>query len=81
MEIQEILLREAPWNPNADEPTLRCLGASLQKCGIVVPLVVPALGDAHEVLSGNQRLRVLREQGTGIVPCVEGRPTTPRRGC
>ena len=75
MEVQEIpidLLREAPWNPNeADEATLRRLGASLQKFGIVVPLVVRALGDAYEVLSGNQRLRVLREQGTATVPCVE----------
>ena len=66
------LLREAPWNPNeADEPTLRRLGASLQRFGIVVPLVVRALGDGYEVLSGNQRLRVLREQGTGTAPCVE----------
>ena len=75
MEVQEIpidLLREAPWNPNeADEATLRRLGSSLQRFGIVVPLVVRTLGDAYEVLSGNQRLRVLREQGTGTAPCVE----------
>jgi ParB family chromosome partitioning protein len=75
LEIQEIpidLLREAPWNPNeADEPTLRRLGSSLQRFGIVVPLVVRALGDAFEVLSGNQRLRVLREQRTETAPCVE----------
>ena len=75
MEILEVpvdLLREAPWNPNeADEATLRRLGVSLQRFGIVVPLVVRSLGDAYEVLSGNQRLRVLREQGAATIPCVE----------
>lgn len=75
MEILDVpldLLREAPWNPNeADEATLRRLGASLQRFGLVVPLVVRAMGDAYEVLSGNQRLRVLRDQGTATVPCVE----------
>ncbi len=75
MDIQEVpvdLLRPAGWNPNeAHDATLRRLGASLRKFGIVVPLVVRAQCDAYEVLSGNQRLRVLREQGTATVPCVE----------
>ena len=66
------LLREAPWNPNeAGEGTLRRLGASLVRFGVVVPLVVRSVGDAYEVLSGNQRLKVLREQGAATVPCVE----------
>lgn len=65
-------LREAPWNPNeADAATLGRLGESLHRFGLVVPLVVRAIGDAYEVLSGNQRLRVLRDQGTATVPCVE----------
>lgn len=75
MEILEVpvdLLREAPWNPNeADDATLRRLGVSLQRFGIVVPLVVHSVGAAYEVLSGNQRLRVLRAQGVSTVPCVE----------
>ena len=75
MEVLDVpvdLLREAPWNPNeADEGMLRRLGASLQRFGIVVPLVVRAVGDAYEVLSGNQRLRVLRTQEVSSVPCVE----------
>ncbi len=66
------LLREAPWNPNeADEGTLRRLGASLERFGVVVPLVVRSVGDAYEVLSGNQRLKVLRGQGPTTAPCVE----------
>ena len=75
MEIVEVpldLLREAPWNPNeADDGTLRRLGTSLERFGVVVPLVVRSVGDAYEVLSGNQRLRVLREQGAATAPCVE----------
>jgi ParB family chromosome partitioning protein len=75
VEIVEVpldLLREAPWNPNeADEATLRRLGASMQRFGIVVPLVVRSMGDAYEVLSGNQRLKVLREQGAATAPCVQ----------
>ena len=82
MEVVEIavdLLREAPWNPNeAGEGMLRRLGASVERFGIVVPLVVRSVGDAFEVLSGNQRLRVLREQGAATIPCVEVQADDPR---
>lgn len=75
MEITEVpleLLREAPWNPNeADEATLRRLAASIGRFGTVLPLVVRPLDDAYEVLGGNQRLRIYREQGVATVPCVE----------
>jgi ParB family chromosome partitioning protein len=75
MELLDVpveMLREAPWNPNeADEATLRRLGASLARFGLVDPLVIRSVGDAYEVLSGNQRLKVLREQGASTVPCVE----------
>lgn len=75
MELLDVpveMLREADWNANeAGEGTLRRLGVSLQRFGVVVPLVVRSAGDAYEVLSGNQRLRVLREQGAATVPCVE----------
>ena len=75
MELLDVpvdMLRPAQWNVNeCDEGTLRRLGASLQRFGVVVPLVVRSVGDAYEVLSGNQRLRVLREQGAATAPCVE----------
>jgi ParB family chromosome partitioning protein len=57
MEVVDIplqLLREAPWNPNeADEATLRRLGASIGRFGTVLPLVVRPLDDAYEVIGGN----------------------------
>ena len=75
MEIVDIpldLLREAPWNPNeADEATLTRLAASLGRFGTVLPLVVRPLDDAYEVIGGNQRLRLYRQQGVATVPCVE----------
>jgi len=65
-------LKEAPWNPNRmDEGMLRKLRASVEKYGIVHNLVVRPLGeDDYEVLSGNQRLKVLQEAGFSQVPCV-----------
>jgi len=75
MEIVDVpieLLREASWNPNeADEATLRRLAASLGRFGTVLPLVVRQLDDAYEVIGGNQRLRLYRQQGVATVPCVE----------
>ena len=71
-ELPEAHLVEAPWNPNALDATgLRKLRASLERFGLVQHLVVRPTGtDRFEVLSGNQRLRVLREAGVRSVPCV-----------
>lgn len=65
-------LREAPWNPNRmDEAMLARLRASVHRYGVVQNLVVRALaGNVYEVLSGNQRLKVLQDLGVGTAPCV-----------
>ncbi len=74
MNVTDVLLdqlREAPWNPNeADEATMRRLAASIGRFGTVLPLVVRPLGDAFEVIGGNQRLRLYRGRGVTVVPCV-----------
>jgi len=75
MEIKEIdlkQLREAPWNPNHMEPDdLARLKKSIQTYGLVQNLVVRSLGhDRYEVLSGNQRLNVLKELNITFVSCV-----------
>ena len=46
------------------------LTESISRHGLVQNLVVRPLGDAYEVLSGNQRLQVLRGIGDVEVPCV-----------
>jgi ParB family transcriptional regulator, chromosome partitioning protein len=65
-------LNEASWNPNQmDQPMLQKLRESLTRYGLVQNLVVRPLDINHyEVLSGNQRLQVLRELQRSPVPCV-----------
>ena len=75
MQIIEIPLNklvEAPWNPNQLDPAMLArLTESISRYGLVQNLVVRPLGDGtYEVLSGNQRLQVLRERGHEVVPCV-----------
>lgn len=66
------LLREAPWNPNVMDSTMRrYLQESITRYGLLGNLVVRHLAnDVYEVLSGNQRLRLLQEMGYSTVPCV-----------
>jgi ParB family chromosome partitioning protein len=65
-------LKEATWNPNQmAEAMLQKLRESLTRYGLVQNLVVRPLGNgSYEVLSGNQRLQVLRELQRSPVPCV-----------
>ena len=65
-------LQDAPWNPNRmDDIALNRLRESLSRYGLVQNLVVrPISEDSHEVLSGNQRLQVLRELCYVEAPCV-----------
>jgi len=75
MKIVELpieVLKEAPWNPNQmDEATLNRLSESLSRYRLVEPLVARSIeGEFYEVLSGNQRLKVLNSLGFKSVPCV-----------
>ena len=65
-------ITEAPWNPNAmDRPMLERLKESINRFGVVVPLVVRPMGDdLYETVGGAQRLSVLRELGMQSAPCV-----------
>lgn len=65
-------LKPAPWNPNQmDEAMMERLRESISRYGLVEPLVVrPLDGELFEVLSGNQRLRVLAGMDLEAVPCV-----------
>lgn len=65
-------LTEAPWNSNQmDEAMMERLKESVSRYGLVEPLVVRPIDDGqYEVLSGNQRLKVLEEMNLKTVPCI-----------
>ena len=67
-------LRPAPWNTNVvPKRTLAKIRRSLRTFGVVENLVVrrsPDEPDRFEVISGNHRLELLREEGLAKVPCV-----------
>ncbi len=65
------MLREAAWNPNQlDEKMLGKLKQGITRYGLVENLVVRPQDGYFEVLSGNQRLKVLAELGIETVPCI-----------
>ena len=65
-------LVEAWWNSNRMDPAMLArLKTSITRFDLVDNLVVRKLEqDAYEVLSGNQRLQVLRKLAYSHVPCV-----------
>jgi ParB family transcriptional regulator, chromosome partitioning protein len=65
-------IHAAGWNPNQmDEAMHSRLRRSIQRFGLVVPLVVRSLGDnSYETLGGAQRLAVLRALDMNPVPCM-----------
>jgi ParB family chromosome partitioning protein len=64
-------LQGAAWNANCmDEGMVEHLRESIKRYGLVENLVVRQLTpDCFEVLSGNQRLKLLREMDVTPVPC------------
>jgi ParB family transcriptional regulator, chromosome partitioning protein len=65
-------LKPALWNSNQmDQETSRKLKESIRRYGVIENLVVRKLSDeAFEVLSGNQRLKLLAEMGFSTAPCL-----------
>ncbi len=64
-------LEEAKWNSNVmEEDEKKKLSKSIYRFGLVQNLVARQIGNGkYEILSGNQRLKTLREQGETYVPC------------
>ena len=72
MNVPAAALRAAPWNPNNMTAAMEAhLAASLDRFGLVVPVVVRPDGpDHYEVIGGNQRLAALQARGVDPIPCV-----------
>lgn len=64
IELPIASLVEAEWNPNGiEENDRKKLSTSIKRFGMVQNLVARQIGNGkYEVLSGNQRLKVLAEQ-------------------
>jgi ParB family transcriptional regulator, chromosome partitioning protein len=65
-------IHAAVWNPNQMDEAMRArLCRSIERFGMVVPLVVRHMGqDSYETIGGAQRLTVLQELQIDTVPCV-----------
>ena len=65
-------LTPADWNPNMMDVAMRDrLRRSLERFGLVLPLVVRPVGELqYEVIGGNHRLEAMSEAGHEKVPCV-----------
>jgi ParB family chromosome partitioning protein len=65
-------IQSPDWNPNQMAEAMRPrLKASIQRFGLVVPLVVRDLGAGiYETIGGAQRLSVLQELEVTPIPCV-----------
>lgn len=75
MQIVDIAIGQieaADWNPNVlDANGVVRLKLSIQRFGLVIPLVVRCLGDdQYQTVGGAQRLSILRELDFDSVPCV-----------
>lgn len=72
VDLPMIELREASWNSNRMDPVMMArLKESVLRYGLVQPLVVRPIGErAYEVLSGNQKLGLLRRDGQTTAPCI-----------
>ena len=62
----------ADWNSNQMEPLMASrLSCSIQRFGLVVPLVVRKIDvNRYETIGGAQRLGIVQELGFDHVPCV-----------
>ena len=60
------------WNPNRMDPAMHTrLRRSIERYGVVVPLVVRSAGPGtYQAVNGAQRLAVLKEMGSVSAPCV-----------
>ena len=70
-EIAIGLLQKNPWNPNKmDSSTLKAEKESIEKYGVVAPIIVRPLGDDYQIIDGEHRYIVCKDLGYESIPSV-----------
>lgn len=73
--VSEIELTKLDRNPEQprrqfDETALKSLSESIQTSGVLVPLLVVAVGDRFRIVAGERRFRAAKLAGLTTVPCI-----------
>ncbi len=74
-EIVEIPVEKIDVGDNAlrmefDDEEVSDLAASIRRIGVIVPLVVAAVGDRFSLVAGHRRLKAAANAGLATVPCI-----------
>lgn len=70
-EIAIGLLQKNPWNPNKmDSSTLKAEKESIEKYGVVAPIIVRPLGDDYQIIDGEHRYIICKDLGYESIPSV-----------
>ena len=65
------LITKNPWNPNQmDKKTLKAEKESIEKYGIVAPIIVRPLKNKYQIIDGEHRYIVCSELGYKLIPSV-----------
>jgi len=65
------LIVKNPWNPNQmDKKTLKAEKESIQKYGVVAPIIVREIDDDFQIIDGEHRYIVCKELAHKTIPCV-----------
>ena len=70
-EIDIKLIIKNPWNPNQmDKKTLKAEKESIEKYGVVAPIIVRPLKNKYQIIDGEHRYRVCNDLGYKKIPSV-----------
>ena len=65
------LIKKNPWNPNQmDKKTLKAEKESIEKYGVVAPIIVRPLKNKYQIIDGEHRYRVCNDLGYKKIPSV-----------
>ncbi len=70
IQISQIKVGEHEQRIDEDDPGLAELAASIDRIGILVPLILEKKGDSFHLVSGHRRILAATRVGLSTVPCI-----------